>query len=104
MASPTAPTILYKQSSETRIYNMDFTNLLGTATISSITSVASELRGGGVSTSLTLGSSSIVGSSKQVQFSIAGGVHKNTYRIEVVVVTSDGQTLEGDGLLMVTNI
>jgi len=103
MASPTAPTILYKQPSETRTYTMDFTNLLGTAIISSVTSVTSELRGGGIST-LVLGSSSIVGSDKKVQFTVAGGVHKNTYRIEVIITTSDSQILEGDGLLTVTNI
>jgi hypothetical protein len=41
MASPTAPTILYKQPSETRTYTMDFTNLLGDATITSVTTITS---------------------------------------------------------------
>jgi hypothetical protein len=82
---------------------MDFTNLLGTAVINGIISTTSELRGGGEST-LTLTDSAIVEEDKKVQFSLAGGTHKNTYRIEVIVTTSDGQILEGDGLLTVTNI
>lgn len=101
--SVTAPTVLYKQPSEVRTYTMDFTNLLGDATIASISSVTSELRGGGTST-LSLGPAEADETNKKVIFIVSGGAHRNTYRIEIIIISSDSQTLEGDGLLTVTNL
>ena len=97
----TAPQILEKQPSETRTYSMLFNNLLATGeTISSITSVTSELRGGGTS-DLTISGETISGTA--INFSIAGGTHGKVYRIEVKVVTSASETLEGDGILSVSD-
>jgi hypothetical protein len=102
--SVTAPTTLYKQPSEVRTYTMDFTNLLSsTGTIQSILSLNNKLRGGGES-SLQLSASGIVEEGKKINFVAASGEHRNTYRIEIVILSNDGQTLEGDGLLTVTNI
>ena len=101
--SITAPTILYKQPSETRVYTMDFTNLLGSTTISSINSITSILRGGDIST-LVLGEGSIIESNKKISISISGGIQHNTYRIEIIITASDGQILEGDVLLTITDL
>jgi len=38
-----------------------------------------------------------------VQFTIEGGIEGKMYRIEAVVATSDGNILEGDGRLFVTD-
>ena len=101
MTSPTAPEILYKQPSESRIYSMDFSNLLGQNTISSIISCLATSQGGDIADLVLSG---ITMESKRVSFTVSAGTHRNTYRIQAIVTTSDGQTLEGDGLLMVTNI
>ena len=97
----TAPEILVKQPSEDRQVTMDFSNLLSTSeTISSISSVSHELRGGGVS-DLTVYNEAKGSDSTTVTFWVSGGTNNNTYRIEIVVVTNASQTIEGDGLLSV---
>lgn len=103
MSAVTASTFLLKQPSETRNYIMDFTNLLGTDVISSVTSVSHTLRGGDTS-DLVLGTASVIGSGMKVAFNISSGTHYNTYRVAVLVTTIAGQTLEGDGMLIVSNI
>jgi len=102
MSAVLAPMTLYKLPSESRIYVMDFTNLLGSTTIDSVTRFTSEIRGGG-SSGLIFGVPTIIEDGKKVQFTISGGVHKNTYRVGVIVVTDDEQILEGAGFLVVTN-
>ena len=88
---------LIKQPSETKIYQIDFTNLLDTGdSIASVTSVLEE-----TTEDLTIGTDSIV--SKAVQFSVDGGVDGTTYHLEAIVVTTNGETLEGDGYLFVTD-
>ena len=95
----TAPEIPVKQPSEVRQFTMDFANLLsGVEVISSITSVSDEKRGGDVS-DLTVYNE--VKTDTMVTFWVSGGTDGVTYHIEVVVVTSASQTLEGDGLLSV---
>ena len=97
--SVTAAQHLEKQPSEVRTYTMNFGNLMATGeTISTIASVTSELRGGG-SSNLVLASETISG--QTVTLVISGGTHGRTYRVEIKITTSNGQTLEGDGILKV---
>lgn len=97
--SVTAPQFLEKQPGETRAYSMDFSNLMSSnETISSVSTVASELRGGATS-DLTISSETISG--QTVQMNIAGGTDGNVYRVEVTIITSASQILEGDGMLRV---
>jgi len=99
--SVTAPEILCKQPSEDRQFTMDFSNLLsGTEVINTIGSVSHELRGGGAS-DLTVYNEVKNSDSTAVLFWVSGGTNNSTYRIEIVVTTSAGQTIEGDGLLSV---
>jgi hypothetical protein len=99
---------LVKQPSETRKFGMEFNNLLGTSeTISTITSVIAEKIDGSVS-DLTLSSSGIESSTVSsknslVTFWVAGGTTGNTYKLEVLAVTSSSAILEGDGILYVTD-
>jgi len=95
----TAPEHVVKQPSEVLQLTMGFANLLATGeTISSITSIAIELRGGGVS-DVTVYNEAVSGDT--VVFWVSGGTNNTKHRIEIVVVTSLGQTFEGDGLLSV---
>ena len=99
---------LVKQPSETRKFGMEFNNLLGTSeTISTITSVIAEKIDGSTS-DLTLSSSGIESSTVSsknslVTFWVAGGTTGNTYKLEVLAVTSSSAILEGDGILYVTD-
>ena len=99
---------LVKQPSETRKFGMEFNNLLGTSeTISTITSVVAEKIDGSTS-DLTLSSSGIESSTVSsknslVTFWVAGGTTGNTYKLEVLAVTSSSAILEGDGILYVTD-
>ncbi len=99
---------LVKQPSETRKFGMEFNNLLDTSeTISTITSIVSEKIDGSTS-DLTLSSSGIESSTVSsknslVTFWVAGGTTGNTYKLEVLAVTSSSAILEGDGILYVTD-
>jgi len=95
----TAPENLVKQPSEIRQFTMEFANLLSSGeTISTISSISDEIRGGGVS-DLTVYNEAVSGTT--VVFWVSGGTDGQTYRIEIVITTSNSQTLEGDGLLSV---
>jgi len=99
MSVVTAPEILIKQPLEVRKYTMSFATLLATDEgILSITSVTHTLRGGSVS-DLTVYNEVVVGGT--VEFWVSGGTDGNTYRLEILIVTDAGQTLEGDGLISV---
>jgi len=101
MPKSIAPQNLIKQSSEILTFVMDFSNVLASdETITTIVSVLSELRGGGTS-NLTVSSGTIVG--KTVSMVISGGTRAQTYRIEVIITSSGGSTIEGDGLLKISN-
>lgn len=96
----TSSNYLVKAPSERRYYSMDFSALMGTSeTISSISSITSEKRGGGVS-DLLIDSTGING--KTVEMYIGGGTDFQTYRIEVLIQTPS-QILQGDGLLKITD-
>ncbi len=104
----TADEIHVKQPSEKRLYSIDFTQLLakdGTETLANIESVFSSRRGGGGTDELIFEDTeiSISSGAKHVQMEISGGVHHQTYRIEVIVTTNKGQILEGDALLRISD-
>ena len=103
MARVSSVSTLYKKDVETRQYAMDFSNLLATAeTIeaSSPAPVATQERvGGGVTTDLSIGVPAISG--QNVTVTIAGGIDGRKYRVNILITTSAGQILEGDGILSV---
>jgi len=104
----TANQELCKQPSEKRKFGMEFASLMDTSggeVISSIDAVTSETISGGVS-DLTITLPSIVNgvaTNSRVEVWIEAGTAGNRYRIEILVTTSDGQILEGDGILKVTD-
>lgn len=85
---------LEEQPSESRLYAMDFDPLLiGSEALSSITSVLC------TPTGLTIASTAIDGTT--VQARLSGGTVDEIYRVEFIVVTDGGNTLESDGELWV---
>jgi|TARA_R110002020_G_scaffold169435_2_gene358595 hypothetical protein len=99
---------LCKQPAEQRKFSIEFNNLLATSeTVSSISSVSSEKIDGTTSdlTIATTGIETSASSSKNsmITFWVSGGTTGNTYKIEAIVGTSDSATLEGDGILFVTD-
>lgn len=99
---------LVKQPTETRKFGVEFNNVLGTSeTVAGITSVNSEKIDGSTSdlTIATTGIETSTVSSKNslVTFWISGGTTGNTYKLEILVNTSSSATLEGDGILYVTD-
>ena len=99
---------LCKQPAEQRKFSIEFNNLLATSEIiSSISSVSSEKIDGTTSdlTIATTGIETSASSSKNsmITFWVSGGTTGNTYKIEAIVGTSDSATLEGDGILFVTD-
>jgi non-ribosomal peptide synthetase component E (peptide arylation enzyme) len=99
---------LCKQPAEQRKFSIEFNNLLATSeTVSSISSVSSEKIDGTTSdlTIATTGIETSASSSKNsmITFWVSGGTTGNTYKIEAFVGTSDSATLEGDGILFVTD-
>ena len=101
----TANQTLSKQPSEVRKFEMDFTSVLGSSeNISAIQSINSE-KVGGYTTDLVIGSTGLVSATPTgtVQMYIESGTLGSTYRIEVLVTTDASQTLEGDGILYITD-
>jgi|TARA_R100000008_G_C3569597_1_gene161234 hypothetical protein len=101
----TANQRLCKQPSEVRKFEMDFTSVLGSSeNISAIQSINSE-KVGGYTTDLVIGSTGLVSATPTgtVQMYIESGTLGSTYRIEVLVTTDASQTLEGDGILYITD-
>ncbi len=101
---PSVPRAL-KQPEEDRLYEFDFGNLLGAATLaaSPAPAVAQEkqnLVAG--SLALTLGSPAVA--SPKVQVRIAGGTAGEDYKVTVIARDSAGNTLEADGLLQVRDL
>lgn len=89
---------LIKQPSESRLYSMDFSALLAKGeTLSSVSSVVSTPAG------LTLsGAASVSGVFAQQR--ITGGTSGIEYIVTFVVLTSAGNTLEGEGILQVKDL
>ena len=89
-----------KQPAESRLYAIDFVNLLATDdTLSSVTSVLANDES--AETGITVGTGAISGT--EVQFRLSGGNAGTTYKIECIAVTSGGDTLEGDGYIAVVD-
>lgn len=85
---------LIKQPAESRLYSIDFANLLGTGeSLSGTPTVTASPTG------LTIGTPAISGTTVQVR--ISSGSDGVPYKLECVVATSDGNTLEGDAILIV---
>lgn len=99
-------TRLCKQPAEIRKFQMEFSNALAAnETISSINSITYETLDG-VSAGLSIAQTGIangLGTNSLVEMVISNGTDGETYRIEVLVTTSDSQVLEGDGILFVTD-
>jgi len=99
-------TRLCKQPAEVRKFQMEFFNALDTSeTINGISSISYETLDG-VSSGLLITQSGIatgVGPDSLVEMVISNGSDGETYRIEVLVTTSSSQTLEGDGILFVSD-
>ncbi len=104
--SVTANQELCKQPSEKRKFAMEFANLLSdNEEVSSINSITHEKIDGSTS-DLSLSLQTITDGSatnSRVTVWIEGGTAITLYRIEVIVTTTNGQILEGDGLLKVTD-
>ena len=101
----TANQRLCKQPNEVRKFEMDFTSVLAASeNISAIQSINSE-KVGGYTTDLVIGSTGLVSATPTgtVQMYIESGTLGSTYRIEVLVTTDASQTLEGDGILYITD-
>ena len=99
-------TRLCKQPAEIRKFQMEFFNALDSSeTINRISSVNYETLDG-VSAGLSISQTGIatgVGPDSLVEMVISNGSDGETYRIEVLVTTSTSQTLEGDGILFVSD-
>ena len=99
---------LCKQPAEQRKFSIEFNNLLATSeTLSSVTSVTAEKIVGSTSDltiqTIQVASSPVSSKNSMITFWVSGGTTGNTYKIEAIVVTSDSATLEGDGILFVTD-
>lgn len=99
---------LCKQPADHRKFSIEFNNLLATSeTVTSISSIVSE-KIDGTTTDLSIAttgieSSSVSNKNSLITFWISGGTTGNNYRIEAVVGTSESATLEGDGILYVSD-
>ena len=99
----TANQRLCKQPTESRLFTMDFTSVLGSSEgVSSISGISSQ-KVGGYATDLSITNSGISSDTKKVNMYIASGSNGTTYRVEVLVNTDAGQVLEGDGILYITD-
>jgi hypothetical protein len=89
-----ATAILRKQPAESRVYSIDFVNLLKTGdSLATVTSVTATPAG------LAVGTGTIDGTT--VQFTLSSGTHGVQYYVEAVVATTLGEVLEGDGRIFV---
>lgn len=96
--SVTAPQILLKQPSEKLYFSMDFSNLVADGETISSPTVTSEKSDGSVS---DLDITGVTINGLTVEMWIADGTTNTKYRVEVVVNSSGGSIIEGDGILVV---
>jgi hypothetical protein len=89
-------TVLYKQPSETKIFDIEFADQLASG--DSLSSITSVVEGTSV---ITIASTSITGT--KVRGTYSGGVDGTTYHIVAKVVTTNGETIEVDVFLAVVN-
>lgn len=92
---------LQKQPAEELVYNFDFSDVIdSSASISTITSIT-PTNCGVVSGSSNVSTSSNAISGRKAQTKVAGGTHGESYKLTAIVVDSQGQTHELDGILEV---
>lgn len=106
MGGVTAIQELCKQPAEKRRFSMEFASLLvKNETISTIDSITSETIDGNVSDLIISVPSIVDGQSilSKIECWIEAGTSGLKYRVEILLTTSDGQILEGDGILNVTD-
>lgn len=102
------PTTLVKQPAESRLYDMNYKNLMVTAeAIASVTSIVQQLvdpDDGSLSptSDLTIGPGSFALQIAQAR--ISAGIDGRKYKVTFLVVTDLLNTLEGEGFLKVKNI
>lgn len=88
--------VLIKQPSESKVYAIDFANLLDTGdSIDTVTSVESTPAGPTIFDKAKSGT--------EVRFTVADGTDGVFYTLEAIVETTNGETLEGEGYLYVTD-
>lgn len=95
--------VLIKQPSESRIYKMNFSDLMEDAPLTSVLSVLSENQNivpG--STDVLIGAASISG--PRVEFNLSGGTVDENYKITARVEDSLGNQIEGEGMLYVRDL
>lgn len=98
--SDIAPAVLCKTALEFKRFAMDFANNLAPdETISSVSGVT-PLKVGGAATDLDV--SAITTSGSQVLFWLDKGKPGTREKVEVVITTSGGSTLEGNGIITIT--
>jgi len=91
---------LIKQPGESILYDMDMRGvgrLASGDTIASVTSVTADIAG------LTINNNSH-NSAALVQFRAAGGTDGTTYKVTATVTTTNGDTLEGEGKILVMDL
>lgn len=94
-----AISVLQKQPTESRFYDMTFdANLAAGETIASITSLTLAPV---TVPPLAVSGPSVWVSGRGIQFRLAGGLTSSSYLVTAVVLTSLGNTLEGEGRLNV---
>jgi hypothetical protein len=94
---------LVKQPAESRIYSMDFANILNGSDILSIAGIAAVgLNATASSNPVTLSQQRVNGTLVSVR--IAGGSHGGNYRLTVTVNDSNSSVLNGDGILYVREL
>lgn len=96
---------LCKQPRESRKFTMDFYNVLSAGTIDGVVSVDHEKLDGSASdlTIHTTGIENGLATDSRVSMIIGSGTSGQAYRIEVLINSSNGETIEGDGILFVTD-
>lgn len=91
-------TVLIKQPGESRVYAVNFRNLLAAGdSIDDVTSVTAS-----PAAELTVGTPVIA--SPRVKFRVEDGSAGTHYKITVTVTTTNGDILEGEGDLEVTDL
>lgn len=89
---------LSKTSNESRVYTFDFTNvteIAGGDTLTGTPTVSANPTG------LTIGTPAVAGAAKKVTVRLSGGTSGVNYVVSCIVATTAGNTLEGEGTLIV---
>ena len=98
-------TLADKDPRESKIYSIDFTpSLMPNEPIASVTPSVLWIQGPGDANPSAMLSGSPVIMSTHVQQKLTGGVSGNTYELNLVVITSAGETLVGVGRLTVSTV